>query len=102
MSKADIIGAVVMSRLMGGTFNIKNIYSSDYVMVTTVLDLHEGDRHIWRYVICKDVFMVPDLADIDAKTHADYVDEMDRVYARALAGDEKLFAKGQLMEGANV
>jgi hypothetical protein len=24
------------------------------------------------------------------------------VYARALAGDEKLFAKGQLMEGANV
>ncbi len=98
MSKAEKIGAVVMSRLMGGTFNIRNLYDEKYENVTVVLDLHEGDRLVWRYVIADNVPVLPSLTDIHAKTRADYDDEINDAYDRAIAGDEKLFAKGKLME----
>ena len=102
MTKQDVVGAVVMSRLMGGMFHVRNIYDDNYTHVTVVIDLKEGDRHIWRYVIADNVPLLPSMMKPGAKTRADFDDEIDRLYQKALDGDEKLFMKGKLMEGSDV
>lgn len=96
--KADIIGAVSLSRMMGGWFRSSHYYNHDHTRVDLVIELIEDDRVLWKYAVATNVPVYVDPLESDEPSMVDYTEEFDTAYLKALAGDEKIIAKGELVE----
>ena len=95
----NMLGTIALSKMLGARFVARRV-TSMLGTVSVVVDLIEDKRVVWRLYVAKDVLARADIEDHTKPSAEQYVPEARALHARAVAGDEAVYLRGQLMEGA--
>ncbi len=95
----EITGTVALAKMLGAKFKARKI-DHEGGRCSVVIDLLDEGKLVWRLVVANRVLPRADITNPSLPSAEMFVPKARDLYARAVAGDEEVYAMGELFEAA--